>query len=79
MTKLNHANLASYDVPSLTQFFCTVFGLQVLQERGASFAVLRDDHGFILTLMRDKHMTADAGYPGFFHVGFVLDSSGLAR
>ncbi len=74
MTTLNHANLTSYDVPSLTHFFHTVFGLHVLQERGAGFALLRDDSGFLLTLMHDKHMTPDADYPGNFHVGFLFDS-----
>jgi catechol-2,3-dioxygenase len=74
MTTLNHANLSSYDVPSLTQFFRIVFGLQVLQERGANFALLQDDNGFLLTLMRDKRMSPEEGYPDTFHVGFLLAS-----
>jgi catechol-2,3-dioxygenase len=71
MQSLNHANLTTYDVPALTEFFQNIFGLQVIDQRGASLAVLRDTSGFLLTLMRDKAMTPDHGYPGFFHVGFL--------
>jgi catechol-2,3-dioxygenase len=71
MATLNHANLTTYNVPALTEFFQNIFGLRVLEQRGMSFAVLRDDSGFILSLMNHKDMTSDNGYPGQFHVGFL--------
>jgi catechol-2,3-dioxygenase len=74
MTTLNHANLTTYDVPALTEFFQNIFGLQVIDQRGGSLAVLRDASGFVLTLMRDKAMSPENGYPGFFHVGFLQPS-----
>jgi catechol-2,3-dioxygenase len=71
MTTLNHTNLTTYDVPALKQFFCQGFGFELLEERGGKFAVLRNSDGFLLTLMFDKRMTPEQGYPGLFHVGFL--------
>jgi catechol-2,3-dioxygenase len=71
MTTLNHTNLTSYNVPALKEFFCRVFDFQVLDERGDKLAVLRNSTGFLLTLMYDKRMTPEQGYPGMFHVGFL--------
>ncbi len=42
-----------------------------MEERGDKFAVLRNPEGFLLTLMHDKRMTPEQGYPGLFHVGFL--------
>ncbi len=33
--------------------------------------MLRNADGILLTLMYDKRMTAEQGYPGIFHVGFL--------
>jgi catechol-2,3-dioxygenase len=74
MQTLNHANLTTYDVPALTEFFQNIFGLHVINQRGMSIAVLRDASGFLLTLMRHKDMSEENGYPGFFHVGFLQPS-----
>lgn len=71
MATLNHTNLTSYNVPELKEFFCRVFDFQVSDERGDKLAVLRNSDGFLLTLMYDKHMTPEQGYPGMFHVGFL--------
>jgi catechol-2,3-dioxygenase len=71
MATLNHANLTTYNVAELKDFFRLVFGFQVLDERGAKFAVLRNHEGFVLTLMHHKDMTPEHGYPGLFHVGFL--------
>jgi catechol-2,3-dioxygenase len=71
MATLNHTNLTSYDVPALKEFFCRIFDFQVLDERGDKLAVLRNSDGFLLTLMYDKRMTPEQGYPGMFHVGFL--------
>jgi catechol-2,3-dioxygenase len=71
MAKLNHTNLTTYNVPALKEFFSSVFDFQVVNERGDNFAVLRNSEGFVLTLMFDKRMTPEQGYPGLFHVGFL--------
>ncbi len=71
MATLNHTNLTTYNVLALTEFFCSVFGFQVIDERGDKLAVLRNSEGFLLTLMYDKLMTPEHGYPGLFHVGFL--------
>ncbi|WP_128912811.1 VOC family protein [Granulicella sibirica] len=71
MATLNHTNLTTYDVPALVEFFSTVFGFDVLDTRGDKLAVLRNSDGFLLTLMYDKRMTPEQGYPGLFHVGFL--------
>ena len=71
MATLNHTNLSTYDVPALTDFFCAVFGFQLLEQRAGKLSVMRNAEGFILTLMHDKRMTPEHGYPGMFHVGFL--------
>ena len=71
MVTLNHTNLTTYNVPGLKEFFRSVFDFRILDERGDKFAVLRNSEGFLLTLMYDKHMTPEQGYPGLFHVGFL--------
>lgn len=70
MVTLNHTNLTTFDVPALTQFFCSVFAFQVMQQRTDKLAVLENSHGFLLTLMYDKQMSTEHGYPGMFHIGF---------
>jgi len=71
---LNHTNLTTYNVPELTEFFCSVFDFQAFEKRGDKLAVLRNADGFLLTLMYDKRMTPEQGYPGLFHVGFLQAS-----
>jgi catechol-2,3-dioxygenase len=71
MATLNHTNLTTYHVPALTEFFSSVFGFQVIDMRADKLAVLRNAEGFLLTLMFDKRMTPEQGYPGLFHVGFL--------
>ena len=71
MVTLNHTNLTTYNVPALKDFFCSVFDFHLLDERSDKLAVLRNSEGFLLTLMYDKHMTPEKGYPGYFHVGFL--------
>ena len=76
MTTLNHTNLTTYNVPALKDFFCSVFGFHVDEQRGDKLAVLRNADGFVLTLMFDKRMTPEQGYPGLFHVGFLQATQG---
>jgi catechol-2,3-dioxygenase len=71
MATMNHTNLTTYNVSALAEFFCSVFGFQVVDQRADKLAVLRNSEGFLLTLMYDKRMTPEQGYPGLFHVGFL--------
>jgi catechol-2,3-dioxygenase len=71
MATMNHTNLTTYIVPALTEFFCSVFGFQLIEKRADKLSVLRNAEGFLLTLMYDKRMTPAQGYPGMFHVGFL--------
>ncbi len=71
MATMNHTNLTTYNVPALTEFFCSVFGFQLIEKRADKLSVLRDADGFLLSLMYDKRMTPEQGYPGVFHVGFL--------
>jgi hypothetical protein len=34
MATMNHTNLTTYNVPALTEFFCSVFGFQLIEKRG---------------------------------------------
>jgi catechol 2,3-dioxygenase-like lactoylglutathione lyase family enzyme len=74
MNIFNHTNLTTYDVPALRTFFERIFDLRTLETRGDKFAVLQDAQGFVLSLMFDKQMTPERGYPGYFHVGFLQES-----
>lgn len=71
MVTLNHTNLTTYNVPALAEFFCSGFGFEAVSNRNDKFVVLRNADGFLLTLMFDKNMTKEHGYPGIFHVGFL--------
>ena len=76
MATLNHTNLTTYNVPALKEFFSSVFDFQILTERGDKLVVMRNSDGFLLTLMYDKRMTPEQGYPGLFHVGFLQPTQG---
>jgi len=77
---LNHLNLTVTDVPAARRFLETYFGLQAHTNpymgtvTGAaehpSFAVLFDDRGMVLTLMKARA----ADYPATFHIGFIQAS-----
>lgn len=64
--KLNHLNLTVSDVPASQKFLETYFDMTCIGSRGNGFAVLFDDDGFVLTLMKGKEIS----YPGTFHIGF---------
>jgi catechol 2,3-dioxygenase-like lactoylglutathione lyase family enzyme len=79
MTRLNHINLPVFDVPELTRFFQQAFGFRLADQSGdGTFSVLLGDDGFILVLSHDKIGGAKT-YPGFFHVGFLVDSTSAVR
>jgi len=53
MATINHTNLTIYNVPALTEFFCSVFGFQVIDKRADKLAVPAEFRGLLLTLMYD--------------------------
>jgi catechol 2,3-dioxygenase-like lactoylglutathione lyase family enzyme len=79
MTRLNHINLPVSNVPELTRFFQQAFGFRLADQSGAgTFSVLLGDDGFNLVLSHDK-IGGPKAYPGFFHVGFLVDSTSAVR
>jgi lactoylglutathione lyase len=69
---LNHLNLAVTDVGAAKAFLETYFGLTATPGVGDDerFALLRDDAGMAVTLMRGA-AGAEVSYPGTFHIGFI--------
>jgi lactoylglutathione lyase len=68
--KLNHLNLTVNDVNATQEFLEKYFGLKTMDTRGNAFAVLLDDNGLVLTLMKGT----DVSYPKTFHIGFIQES-----
>ncbi|MGC4378334.1 VOC family protein [Fictibacillus sp. Mic-4] len=67
--KLNHLNLTVTDVQATREFLEKYFGLTCKASQGNGFAVMLDDDGFVLTLMK-----GEANYPKTFHIGFPQKS-----
>jgi catechol-2,3-dioxygenase len=67
---LNHINLTVPDVLTTRSFLEKYFDLSCKAERGSGFAVLMNDQGFVLTLMRGKEIS----YPKTFHIGFSQEN-----
>ena len=38
----SHTNLSTYNVPALAEFFCSVFGFQLIEKRADKLSVLRN-------------------------------------
>jgi lactoylglutathione lyase len=68
--KLNHVNLTVTDVNAAREFLEKYFDLKTKNTRADSFALLLDDEGLVLTLMKDNQVS----YPKTFHVGFIQPS-----
>ena len=72
---LNHINLTVSDVVAARDCLETYFGLRT--QEGAPgddrFAILIDDAGMVVTLMRVGQGT-NVGYPPSFHIGFVQET-----
>src|SRR4051794_16630137 len=69
--KLNHLNLTVPNPAETRTFLEKHFGFRTVFGGGEkdALAVLLDEKGFILTLMKVGH-AAEVRYPGSFHVGF---------
>ncbi|MFD1458203.1 VOC family protein [Scopulibacillus daqui] len=68
--KVKHLNLTVTDVPAARDFLETYFGMTCKTSKGDGFAVMLDDDGFILTLMKGREVY----YPKTFHVGFPQEN-----
>ena len=73
--KLNHLNLTVTDASETRKFLETYFGLRSMEgmEEKKTFAMLRDDNGLVLTLIRGSRET-EVEYPATFHIGFTQES-----
>jgi catechol-2,3-dioxygenase len=73
--KLNHLNLTVTDALETAQFLEKYFGLRSMEgaEAKKTFAVLCDDDGLVLTLIRASRGT-EVHYPETFHIGFIQPS-----
>jgi lactoylglutathione lyase len=73
--KLNHLNLTVTDAAETAQFLENYFGLRRMEgvDPKTTFAMLRDDGGMVLTLIRASRDTA-VEYPATFHIGFIQES-----
>ncbi|WP_028560171.1 VOC family protein [Paenibacillus pinihumi] len=68
--KLNHVNLTVTDVNAARNFLEKYFELKCQGTRGDAFAVLFDDDGAVITLMKGSNVS----YPKTFHIGFIQES-----
>ena len=75
MATMNHTHLTTYNAPALTEFFCSVFGFQLIEKRADKLSVLRDADGFLLSLMYDKRMTPGGDIREYFTSAFFSPRS----
>ncbi len=73
--KLNHVNLTVTDAAEAGAFLQKHFGLRPMEsgKMTGRFAVLFDDGGLVLTLIK-ADQAADLQYPSTFHIGFIQPS-----
>ncbi|QQZ08410.1 VOC family protein [Heyndrickxia vini] len=64
--KLNHLNLSVSDVAAAREFLETFFNMTCEVSRGNGFALMYDDDGLALTLMKGR----EVHYPKTFYIGF---------
>ena len=74
--KLNHLDLPVADVPSVTAFLVDHFNLRPRTRLTSPvFAILDDEHGFVLVLQRRAR--EDASFPDGLHIGFLVDDPAI--
>jgi lactoylglutathione lyase len=73
--QLNHLNLTVTDVSETRRFLEKHFGFRSMEGRGDgnTFALLLDDNGLVLTLMK-VGQASEVKYPASFHIGFIQES-----
>ena len=67
---LNHLNLTVTDVRAAGAFLERYFGMRS-EEGNAGMGFLRDERGFVLSLMKAGKATT-VEYPSTFHIGFFV-------
>ncbi len=69
---INHINLTVNNVQATRHFLEKYFGLQSMEGTSDddTFVGLRDENGFVLTLMQGKK-DFEISYPDTFHIGFL--------
>lgn len=73
--RLNHLDLPVPDVAATAAFFTEYLGFRQLEMRGKdALAILQDEAGFVLVLNRAPAAEPPPQFPGWFHIGFLLDS-----
>ncbi|MGG0465389.1 VOC family protein [Priestia aryabhattai] len=68
--KIHHLNLTVTDVSATQEFLETYFGMTCKVHRGKGFAIMHDEDGFVLTLMKGSKVN----YPKTFHIGFPQEN-----
>ena len=73
--QLNHLNLTVDNAQVAGEFLAKYFGLKPMDgvRMTDRFAILRDEVGMILTLIKD-YADAEIVYPSNFHIGFAQAS-----
>lgn len=73
--RVNHLNLTVTDVPGTRDLLEEYFGLRAMEgsQDDEPLAVLFDDAGMVLTLMKAGRET-EVRYPPTFHIGFIQES-----
>jgi len=77
--QLNHLHICVPDVAAVSSFLVDHFGFNLRDTRGRNgFAVLTDDKGFVLTLMRlPSEVSPENAHPPMFHIGFLVADESL--
>ncbi|AIE83810.1 VOC family protein [Fimbriimonas ginsengisoli] len=72
---LNHLNLTVDDALETAQFLEKYFDLKPREgiRMSSRFAILHDDNGIVLTLIKD-YEPGEVKYPSSFHIGFIQES-----
>lgn len=73
---LNHVNLTVDNALETGTFLTQYFGLKTQEgiRMSEKFAILRDEAGMVLTLIKDTE-EGPVVYPSSFHIGFIQSSA----
>jgi len=73
--KLNHLNLTVDNAQESAAFLIKYLGLEPREgiKMSDRFAILSDDNGMVLTLIKD-YEPGEVKYPSSFHIGFIQES-----
>jgi lactoylglutathione lyase len=72
--KVNHLNLTVTDPVETQQFLVKHFGLKPRGKGNQNIALLSDNNGMVLSLMKMDDRKSEVKYPDTFHIGFIQES-----